>query len=89
MSASLCSFPECGRPAEAKGLCHAHYRQHQRQRALKPLRLERGVKLPGITITRACADALAVLAENPYAAAREVLEGWARERPKEAPDDRR
>ena len=32
-----CSFPGCGRPHLAKGLCRGHYEQQRRKRALQPL----------------------------------------------------
>lgn len=33
-----CSFSGgCDRPVRCKGLCHAHYRQHQRGRDLAPI----------------------------------------------------
>jgi hypothetical protein len=33
-----CSFLGCGRQAEFKGLCSAHYRQQKKGKALKPIR---------------------------------------------------
>lgn len=33
----LCSFPGCGRPHQAKGLCKAHWRQVRRGNVLSPL----------------------------------------------------
>ena len=32
-----CSFPGCGRPHLAKGLCRGHYEQHRSKRSLQPL----------------------------------------------------
>jgi hypothetical protein len=32
-----CSFPGCGRPHLAKGLCRGHYEQQRAKRALQPL----------------------------------------------------
>lgn len=36
-----CSFPACGRPAVAHGLCNPHYQQHRRGGRLKPLKPQR------------------------------------------------
>lgn len=78
---SLCTFPACGRRAVGGGLCSAHYNQRARGIELRPLRGPRGqlgdepqVRLPGLRVSRQCADALG---ERPAVMAREVLEEWA------------
>lgn len=35
----LCTYPCCGRPHKALGLCAGHYMQHRQHRALSPLGL--------------------------------------------------
>lgn len=37
MSKRICSFPDCSKPYEAKGLCHGHYVQQRRGQPLRPL----------------------------------------------------
>jgi hypothetical protein len=37
MSKHPCSFPDCGRPYLANGLCVGHYQQHRRGQPLSPL----------------------------------------------------
>lgn len=93
MSATTCSGPgdgpdgRCQRPVEALGLCHAHYRQHNRQRPLAPIRSrDPGMKLPGITVSQVCGEALTEAGPTPYRAARDVLETWARQ-PKQPNED--
>lgn len=34
-----CTFPDCGRPVECRGLCHAHYEQQRNNKELTPLKL--------------------------------------------------
>ena len=36
-SKKICEFPDCGRPARAKGLCASHYSQRRQGKELTPL----------------------------------------------------
>lgn len=38
--AKICSFPECGRPHDAKGLCTSHYLQQKKGGELRPIRYQ-------------------------------------------------
>lgn len=33
----MCTFPDCGRDATCKGLCHTHYEQQRKGRELRPI----------------------------------------------------
>lgn len=39
MSKSTCTFPDCGKPLQAKALCHGHYIQQWKGQPLRPLRV--------------------------------------------------
>jgi hypothetical protein len=81
----VCSAPACDRPARARGLCASHYQQHRRGRPILPLGLHMDrarVPLPGLRVTKECADALERRARrdraSQYDVACEVLERWAK-----------
>lgn len=85
-----CSGPgagrkSCGRAIRASGLCAGHYEQKRRGQELHPVRLEGGVRLPGMRVSKLCAAALgraaAAVGGSTYDLAREVLERWARRQP--------
>ena len=74
-----CTFPGCGRPAVGRKLCAAHYRQQARGKALSPIRGPRGqlgdeplVRLPGLRVSRTCAEAVRQDTDG----ARDALEKW-------------
>jgi len=82
-----CAGPKCKRDAKLGKFCGGHYRQLRRaaqrgaerpEKELKPLRIGRGVKLAGLTVSEACAKALAARGPTTYEAAKGVLEAWAR-----------
>lgn len=81
--AQRCAFPRCGGPVLARGLCMAHYRQKLRGRELKPVRAGDGVKIPGLTVSPRCAQALRARG-GVYVEAKAVLERWARRQKKAA-----
>jgi hypothetical protein len=87
-----CTAPACDRPAIARGLCAAHYRQHLRGQPLRALKGPRGRVRPGIEHlcrleVRLSPETLAALLEagrsagvSSAHAASLVLEEWAASR---------
>ena len=73
----LCSFPECGRPSYARGLCQTHNHQMRTLGQLRPIRPYRPrtpgtVKFAGFRLSASCARKL-----RKYAAARGLTPGAA------------
>lgn len=75
-----CSFPDCGHDAFAAELCVGHYQQKHREpkRALRPLRPINQVRLGSVRVSEECAAALEAKGPNKAAAAKAVLEEWAK-----------
>jgi hypothetical protein len=87
----LCTVPECGRPAYARGLCQSHNRQMRTLGRVEPIhpyrpRSQGTVKYDQFRVTSLCADKLTAYAVSrgltPGAAIAEVLEDWAARRRK-------
>lgn len=71
----LCKFKGgCTRKAVCKGLCGSHYKQKLRGRKLAPLRVEPGVRLPGLTVSQRAGTYLRGINRNLYVAAQTVIE---------------
>jgi len=77
MDNGACSFQGCDRKAISKGLCGSHYKQARRNQPLRPLRLVRGIKLPGLVVSVEVAGALDSLGlPSRYVAAKAVLDAF-------------
>ena len=82
-----CAFPDCGRPAYAKGFCQTHHRQKRSGRpmtAIRPYRERRAgtTKFAGLRLSEPCAQEIQEIADeyglSRNAAIEEILEGWFR-----------
>ena len=81
-----CSFPGCGLPIRAYGLCASHARQRDRGRPLAPLRPVESdrVRLAGPRVAPFAAERLTSEAARRRVPVgevlRDVIEGWAKRR---------
>ena len=75
------SFPDCGRPLTARGLCQSHYGQARRGETLRPVaRLMVGGRMVGLKVFMSTSTR-AALGPHPHKQARLVLEEWAKAHP--------
>jgi hypothetical protein len=84
---NTCSFPQCGRPRYAQGLCQSHYRQLLKTGRMTPIRPYRKrrrntVKYSGFRLSPECAGLLQRKSEreglSKDAAIAAILEAWHR-----------
>jgi hypothetical protein len=84
-SPRLCSVPDCGRPAKARGLCQTHYRQMLTECRVRPVHRYRKrtpgtVKFAGLRLSPGCARKLKKWADDQGlsvgAIIADILEDW-------------
>ena len=77
----LCIIPGCGLPHRSRGYCSAHYRAAYRtgKLVLRPdIRRGQSERLPGVYVSKACAEKLRAQGPTMYRAIKRALEAWAR-----------
>ena len=78
---TACTYPKCGRPAVAHGLCGGHNQQRVREQPLHALRAAHGALGAEALLPlsfRVPASVVKALGDRPGEQARQILERWAK-----------
>jgi hypothetical protein len=87
MKRGSCSFPGCGRPVRAVGLCQTHWKQHKKGKELRPVRRKQPPRmgtrrLSGLSLSALCAAEIEREAKESNATLTatitDIIEAWAR-----------